>query len=1041
MKRRALINLVIVLGLLVSSIVALLTEQPAARAAPADGSAVDRAAVSDVGAMLPLPDLRGWVDGAEEGEAGAPGPANAEAVAQPAQPLGYDPLMDNKRLLSKETLLMGYNQDVGADTHLHLRNYSLELGSLDEVQSTNLEHSGALLSHSVAAGDLTGDGVDEQIAAWVDADGDIHMALGAMPDLDGKTTSAPAAVAHADGRLDLLVRGYDNALWHRHYDGTDWGAWNNDGGGFLLSAPAIASRADGTFDVFVIMDDNQLYRRHWNGSAWDADWQLIDGGGIWPDEDWAAPVPEWPGPAAVARGGDKLDLFRLAPDNTLRWRHSDDDGATWGKWQNLGSMLASGPAAVTLGANHMQVCAAGADGAVWSLTYSGGAWQKAGGVYDWQQIPTAGNGIPDGVKIASAPTLISPAPGQVTVYVRGSSGGLWQVTYNGSRWGSWSPGDPQDKSTAGHDGDALRFDGVDDYVAVPHDDSLNPNEELTIMAWVRLEDAEGAQMIVGKARNESGYVLGVSQGQLVPEIWDSAGVSYTLSAGNIVNGVWTHLALTWQTGDDMIGYINGQEVGSWPAGDNGIGLTGARLIVGAAPWDAELGNVDGRIDEVAVFRRALSATEVFTTYQSGWEGMAGQVLGLHLDESPAIQGTTIDDASGQENDGTLYTGQALASGIGAAHGDGGLDLFASKADSSLLHSSDGETWKGFDEPWLPACCMEEPIDTGLDTTVVASSSPADHMNYLDLKTGRLLGDGREQIALAYTTYETSVGERVRLQLFDVRDGFDLELIAAETISFDEPVATADAYYPKIALGEFDGTPGDEIAVAYAREGGNVTVWEDYDYQGAQLSWMQGSFNNLKIYDMNDKISSIMVKPGWQACVYWDLDFGGGHYCLTGEIPNLNQAGIGNWNDAISSIRVERDTTSTSKATLDTAPETAPGEMAQLSQHRNAHIALDIFDFDPETRKLSSRGEPFYYEVPGFGDFPAPERTLNIVSGDFDGISAYGEGTDEIAMSYDFVDYYPQDSDAEYHALFRVLDIGIQDETITIAEDPDLLIRA
>jgi hypothetical protein len=226
--------------------------------------ASDQTAVADVAVMLPLPDPRGWVDAALGAK------PVAEGMAKPAQPAGleamlaagYDLLMDNKCLLSNETLLMGYNQDVGDHTQLHLRNYGLESGSLHQVQSTDLGNLGALYSHNVVAGDLTGDGVDEQIAAWVKADGSIYIALGAMPGLDGKTTSDPAAVAHAGGELDLMVRGYDNALWHRHSDddGASWGACNNDGGGFLLSAPAIASRADGTFDVFAIMYGNHLYR-------------------------------------------------------------------------------------------------------------------------------------------------------------------------------------------------------------------------------------------------------------------------------------------------------------------------------------------------------------------------------------------------------------------------------------------------------------------------------------------------------------------------------------------------------------------------------------------------------------------------------------------------------------------------------------------------------------------------------------------------------------------------------------------------------------
>ena len=194
---------------------------------------------------------------------------------------------------------------------------------------------------------------------------------------------------------------------------------------------AVASRDGDALDVFAIGLDNLTYHQHWDGSRWSDDWEgvpadttLVDFEGSAPEQ--TVPIPDLPAPAAVARGTDQIDLFRQAPDNTLVWRHFD--GSYWGGWENLGGMLASGPGAVSLDDNHMQVFARGVDEALWTLTYDGG-WGA------WQRIER--DGMPITTTIASAPTAVSPAAGQIAVYVRGSDDRLWEIQYTGGDWGTW----------------------------------------------------------------------------------------------------------------------------------------------------------------------------------------------------------------------------------------------------------------------------------------------------------------------------------------------------------------------------------------------------------------------------------------------------------------------------------------------------------------------------------------------------------------------------------------------------------------------------
>jgi hypothetical protein len=56
----------------------------------------------------------------------------------------------------------------------------------------------------------------------------------------------------------------------------------------------------------------------------------------------------------------------------------------------------------------------------------------------------------------------------------------------------------------GERGFALRFDGVDDTVAIPHSASLMPTDAITLAAWVKIEgQAQEHYGIIGK----SGYSI------------------------------------------------------------------------------------------------------------------------------------------------------------------------------------------------------------------------------------------------------------------------------------------------------------------------------------------------------------------------------------------------------------------------------------------------------------------------------------------------------------------------------------------------------
>jgi hypothetical protein len=74
----------------------------------------------------------------------------------------------------------------------------------------------------------------------------------------------------------VFVRGTDNQLWHKWWDGSGWRGWEALGG-VLASGPDATSCAAMHLDVVVLGNDGQLWRKGYNGTSW-GQWTPIAGG-------------------------------------------------------------------------------------------------------------------------------------------------------------------------------------------------------------------------------------------------------------------------------------------------------------------------------------------------------------------------------------------------------------------------------------------------------------------------------------------------------------------------------------------------------------------------------------------------------------------------------------------------------------------------------------------------------------------------------------------------------------------------------------------
>jgi hypothetical protein len=124
----------------------------------------------------------------------------------------------------------------------------------------------------------------------------------------------------------------------------------------------------------------------------------------------------------------------------------------------------------------------------------------------------------------------------------------------------------------------------------------------------------------------------------------------------LTTGKWVHVAVTL-AGDSGQLYVDGTRVASQTINLNPSDIRASQRWLGKSQY-ANDRYFNGKLDEVAVFDRALSQIEIQQVMACGWDALPGQALGLHMEENPATNGTLIADSSRQENHGTLVTADA-----------------------------------------------------------------------------------------------------------------------------------------------------------------------------------------------------------------------------------------------------------------------------------------------------------------------------------------------------------------------------------------------
>ena len=160
----------------------------------------------------------------------------------------------------------------------------------------------------------------------------------------------------------------------------------------------------------------------------------------------------------------------------------------------------------------------------------------------------------------------------------------------------------------------LDFDGEDDYVEVSDSDSLDIDEEITIGAWIKMNEmTDHHQVIVAKwyGGTES-YVLEFRPNSKIIQM-RLAG-EYCISETETEIDIWNYVTGTYNGAVAKL-FIDGSEIMSCDFSGS-ISVGDSPLAIGAHSYAGDRNPFNGKMDEVSIWNRALSSEEIADIYDS-----------------------------------------------------------------------------------------------------------------------------------------------------------------------------------------------------------------------------------------------------------------------------------------------------------------------------------------------------------------------------------------------------------------------------------------
>ncbi|MNI34280.1 hypothetical protein D3C73_882680 [compost metagenome] len=160
-------------------------------------------------------------------------------------------------------------------------------------------------------------------------------------------------------------------------------------------------------------------------------------------------------------------------------------------------------------------------------------------------------------------------------------------------------------------GNALRFDGNDDYVTLPnpfyHDTAFGTKENFSISMWVKTAVSGTTKFLIQKGNTNAGFWLRFESDNTLKFLMDY-GSTYDAaqSTATYTDGAWHHVAAVVDRSSGIRLYVDGVLVGQDTSLLQGSVTSSLPLTIGVSGANT----MNGLIDDVRIYRYGLTAADI-----------------------------------------------------------------------------------------------------------------------------------------------------------------------------------------------------------------------------------------------------------------------------------------------------------------------------------------------------------------------------------------------------------------------------------------------
>jgi hypothetical protein len=249
---------------------------------------------------------------------------------------------------------------------------------------------------------------------------------------------------------------------------------------------------------------------------------------------------------------------------------------------------------------------------------------------------------------------------------------------------------------AGRNGKAISFNGNGNYINLGSSSSINTSV-FTYSAWIYNTGAnQGSvqQGIIGSSSNGGPEWRLEGGAPAVMGLLKQGVANIGTSNSNIPINTWTHVAVTYDSAGNYVFYKNGVLDGS---GTSLQSFSFSNLQIGLGFPGGSGDYFNGTIDDVRVYKRVLTVTEISNLYKGSRASIANKskperisngLVGYWTFDANKIYGTTVYDSSSGGNNGTMTNGPVPTNGkVGQALNFSSVDDYVLVPSSTIYNNA------------------------------------------------------------------------------------------------------------------------------------------------------------------------------------------------------------------------------------------------------------------------------------------------------------------------------------------------------------------